>query len=93
MPKVSNNVSLRYKYPVKYYIPTTHVIPEIAPRIMHAQGFTNNPALEPAPMHPHKDPLNRSITENFFLINTLIAKDAITLQHIDNIVFIMTTDF
>ncbi len=44
-------------------------------------------------MHPDNEPLNKSITENLFLMKILMANDAITLQHIDKIVFMMTIDF
>lgn len=93
IPKVSKIFQCLSNHPVKYYIPSTQTIPEIAPKIMHPAGLTNKPVLDPAPIEPHKDPLNKSITENFPFMKTLIAKDAKTLAHIAKIVFIITTDF
>lgn len=93
MPKVSKIFQFLSNHPVKYYIPSTHIAPEIAPKIMHPAGLTNKPVHEPAPIDPHRDPLNKSITENFPFINTLIANETITLAHIAKIVFIITTDF
>ena len=93
MPKVSKIFKFLSIHPVKYSIPKQHTAPETAPSIIHAHGFTNNPVLDPAPIQPDKEPLNKSMTENLPLIKMLTANEAITLPHIERIVFIMTMDF
>lgn len=92
-PKVSKIPHFFSNHPDKYFIPNTQTVPEIAPKIMHPAGLTNNPVQEPAPMLPQREPLNRSITENLSFKNMLRANETITLEHIDKIVFIITIDF
>ena len=64
-PNVSYKLNFYSKNFIKYCIPKTQIIPDAAPINIQAAGLQKSPVLDPTPITPANEPLNKSITLNF----------------------------